>query len=121
MSQEWEVGRHHFSSGCLHSYRCAFAFISLGNINAELKRIIVTHATDIAILGFIQWMWKILKSDNFFRPTTSENTVRKNKHIYEPYITVLRPCGRQGKSNMSCVFHEHDIRYMSPRHTFHIP
>ena len=60
------------------------------------------HATGIAILGLIQWMRKILKSDNFFPPTTSENTVRKNKHMNEHYITVFRQCGRQGKSNM-CI------------------
>ena len=69
-SIEWEVNRQHFSSGRLHIYRYAFAFILLCNINAKLKWIIVTHATDIAILGLKQWMWKILKSDNFFQPTT---------------------------------------------------
>ena len=49
-------------------------------------------------------MWKIPKSDNFFQQTTSENTMRKNKHMYEPYITVLRRLygGWQGKSNM-CI------------------
>ena len=93
MSIEWEVNRQPFSSGRLHIYGYAFAFILSGNINAKLKWIIVTHATDIAILGLIQWMWKILKSDNFFQPTTSENTVRKNKHMNEPYITVLRRYG----------------------------
>ena len=61
--------------------------ILLGNINAKLKWIIVAHATDIAILGLIQWTWKILKSDNFVQPTTSKNTVRKNKHMHESYIS----------------------------------
>ena len=100
MSIEWEVNRQPFSSGRLYIYRYAFAFILLGNINAKLKLIIVTHATNIAILDLIQWMWKILQSDNFFQPTTSENAVRKNKHMNEPYITVFRRYGRQGKSNM---------------------
>ena len=118
MSIEWEVNRQPFSSDI---YRYAFAFISLGNINAKLKWIIVIHATDIAILGVIQWMWKILKSDNFFQPTTctSENTVRRNKHMDEPYITVLDDM--DGKVSLTCIFPEHDIQQMSPRHTFHIP
>ena len=37
MSMEWEVNRQPFSSGRLHIYRYAFAFILLGNINAKLK------------------------------------------------------------------------------------
>ena len=53
-------------------------------------------------ITLIQWVWKILKSDNFFQPTTSEITVRKNKHMYEPLITVFRRYGWQGKSNM-CI------------------
>ena len=116
MSMEWEVNRQPFSSGRLHIYRYAFASILLGNINANLKWIIVTHATDIAILGLIQWIWKIPKSDNLFQPTTSENTVRKNKHNHEWTIYDM-----DGKVSLTCVFPEHDIQFMSPRHTFQIP
>ena len=92
---------------------------SIRHKKCKIKIFIVTHATDIAIFGLIQRMWKVLKRDNFFQQTTSEITVRKNKHMNEPYITVLDDM--DGKVNLTCVFPELYIHYMSPRHTFHIP